>query len=186
MKGFHQKQQGFCVTYLHEVVALLAALAVVSYILYPRVQSHRYADDQVSTAHVVAERVSQKVPADQVFEVRNLGDALEKGVLTKDMLHTPGGIVGWRPSKTDGAPCTSGENCQWYIVEWEPGAKHLCAQLAVSLVRVATQVQIGTTKFPGFSREGASSLTQVEEKAMRQACYDQKGATVAAVFLPHQ
>ena len=48
------RQHGFCVTPIHDILAVIGVLAVAAFVIYPRVQAHRFAQswvDEVKTLH---------------------------------------------------------------------------------------------------------------------------------------
>src|SRR5690606_16255236 len=120
------RQKGIASTETHLVLAFLAFFAIVTFMVYPRVQAERHAIFQLEAIDVIQDQVGKSVPLFHLLYLHDREAVVAAGLLTEDQLSTGWSPIGWRSSTADGQVCQNQSECRFYTLEWSGMVERFC------------------------------------------------------------
>lgn len=186
MKISQERQRGFASTEYHLVLGTIIFLGVICFMVFPRVQSHQRAAEQMEVVESIRARVDAKISVDGLAAFPDRKSVIDQGVLMQEQLSTFWGPIGWRASTQEGLGCSSSASvaCNAYTLEWEHLSKRFCVEFGAKGLSMGTHVQVGPEGFAGVGGKEGDKAPSAQIKKMTKACYNQDEPTLAITF-PH-
>ena len=188
MKIQNRAQKGFTLIELLLVLAIIAAIGVAAFIIYPRVQAGRSASSNAAVLSSAAATVNSLFPS---ARYSNLTPAVAynsdvfpdsmKGATAGTFTNEWGNAVTIIGSTAAGVPDTTAA-ARYFTIQYYGVPKNVCAKLAAAAAANFGRVAIGTVSTNIAVNEYAGTPVPLNEATIATGCASGTGGSVDMFF----
>jgi prepilin-type N-terminal cleavage/methylation domain-containing protein len=183
-----RSSQGYTLIELLIVLAIIAALIVGAFYLYPKVQASRSANAEAVILQSFQANMKSLFTTGDYQKVTNIVTT-EAGMWSNQMIGaTPsatittewGTLATVLPSTAEGGVPTAGQAAQYFVVTYPGVPSDVCQKLVPALVGSWEKVTVGTTVVQDLN---AAPAVQYDPSALASSCGGSSSSTTADLTL---